>query len=212
MTGQQPAENRSGLFDSARAFVGFIRRYLIWILLVFVVGLFVYLVTHMAALSDDKGTGYDTPSKNPVPRWVSIRSSKVFARLGPSADHPVKWVYKQKGLPVQVISETRDWRLVCDPEGKTAWVRHDMVSSRRFIMTRTGQDTWLMDNPKPDARQKARLRPLVIATLDRCKNEWCRIEAEIGKAGSGKGGKLSGWVQKSLVWGVQDRPACQRPS
>src|SRR6201991_3487678 len=63
-----------------------------------------------------------TPSGMPVPRYVSLKFDKVNARAGPGDDHRLLWVYKVKGLPVQVVAETAEWRRICDPDGKLAWV------------------------------------------------------------------------------------------
>ena len=43
------------------------------------------------------------PSGQPVPRYVSLKFDKVYARAGPGEDHQLLWVYQAKGLPVQVI-------------------------------------------------------------------------------------------------------------
>lgn len=172
-----------------------------WLGAIFVACLFGYLITHMPLRAEDQGMGYDTPSKNPVPRWVSIRSSKVYARKGPSADHPVMWSYTQKGLPVQIISETKEWRLICDPSGATAWVRHDMVSAKRSVMAIGSRPVNLYAQAKETAQVKALLKPMALANLDRCKGAWCKISI----------GHEQGYVNASEIWGVAQEPVCQRP-
>ena len=47
-----------------------------------------------------------------VPRYVSLKRDKVYARKGPGVDYPALWIYRAKGLPVQVVAETLDWRRV----------------------------------------------------------------------------------------------------
>ena len=47
-------------------------------------------------------------SGKPVPRFESLRYSKVNGRIGPSGDHQIVWEYERAGLPVLVIKETRD--------------------------------------------------------------------------------------------------------
>jgi SH3-like domain-containing protein len=39
----------------------------------------------------------------PLPRFVSLSSEEVFVRSGPGSRYPVKYVYRKKGLPVEVI-------------------------------------------------------------------------------------------------------------
>ena len=77
--------------------------------------------------------GRPTPSGQPVPRWLSLKSSEVHARFGPGLDHRILWEYRVSGLPVQVIAETTEWRKICDPEGAVAWVHRSVVSSRRSV-------------------------------------------------------------------------------
>ena len=75
-----------------------------------------------------------TPSGLPVPRYVTLKFGKVNARSGPGDDHRLIWVYQAKGLPVQVVAETAEWRKVCDPEGHTAWVHKRVTDGRRNVI------------------------------------------------------------------------------
>ena len=70
-----------------------------------------------AAADDVKD--HPTPSGLPVPRYVSLKFDSVNARAGPSDDHRLLWVFHARGLPVQVIAETEDWRRVCDPTARS---------------------------------------------------------------------------------------------
>ena len=35
-----------------------------------------------------------------IPRFVSLKSDKVFVRTGPALRYPIKWVFIKEGLPV----------------------------------------------------------------------------------------------------------------
>ena len=93
-----------------------------------------------------------TPSGLPVPRWVSLKSGQINARVGPGNDYKILWTYRTRGLPVQVIAETRDWRRVCDPRGGVAWVNAGTTSGRRMVMRAKPQP--LPVRAKPDAALK----------------------------------------------------------
>ena len=69
-----------------------------------------------------------------MPRYVSLKRAKVSARKGPGVDYPALWIYSAKGLPVQVVAETLDWRRICDPDGGAVWVHRSMVDGRRTVM------------------------------------------------------------------------------
>ncbi len=146
---------------------------------------------------------YDTPSKLPVPRWAMLRKNEVFARSGPSKDNGVVWTYKVAGLPVQIISETRDWRLICDPSGGAAWVSKTMLQSQKTVINgNNGQRLEMRLTPGDTAPVSAYLKPHALAQLGKCKKDWCKVSA----------GGASGWVPVRTLWGMQTAPVCQRPN
>ncbi|HWT52310.1 MAG TPA: SH3 domain-containing protein, partial [Caulobacter sp.] len=77
-----------------------------------------------------------TPSGLDVPRYVSLKYAEVNARNGPDEAHQLLWIYHAKGLPVQVVAETREWRRICDPEGGLAWVHKRTTDGR--LLSRSG--------------------------------------------------------------------------
>ena len=139
-----------------------------------------------------------TPSGLPVPRYVVLKFDTVNARAGPGDDHRMLWVYKARGLPVQVIAETREWRRVCDPRGGLAWVHGRTVDGKRNVLG-ASPPAAIRSKAKPDAKVVAFLRPDALAALDECKSGWCRIKVE----------RVSGWVSAASVWGATDKPQCR---
>src|SRR5271156_1671575 len=85
------------------------------------------------------GPAAKTPSGFCIPRYVSLKRGEVFGRRGPGVDYPTVFVSHARGLPVQVIDETQDWRRVCDPDGGSVWVSRVMVDGRRTVMA-VGKD------------------------------------------------------------------------
>lgn len=146
---------------------------------------------------------FDTPSKLPVPRWAMLRKNEVYARSGPSKDNGVVWTYKVAGLPVQIISETRDWRLICDPSGASAWVSKTMLQSQKTVINgNNGQRLEMRLSPGDTAPVSAYLKPRAMAQVGKCKKDWCKVSA----------GGSSGWVPMRALWGMQTAPVCQRPN
>ena len=68
-------------------------------------------------------------SDEAFPRFESLRSDKVYMREGPSLQHPVKWVYRWKGLPVEVLGAYDVWRRVRDKDGIVGWIHVAMLST-----------------------------------------------------------------------------------
>jgi SH3-like domain-containing protein len=144
------------------------------------------------------GEPRETPSGLPVPRYVSLKFDEVNARGGPGDDYRLLWVYRARGLPVQVMAETKDWRRVCDPTGGLAWVKATGVDGRRTAMRLQDTPLPLLEKPRQGAQTRAVLAARAVARLDRCKGGWCRLKAPGG----------DGWAPQDAVWGADDRPQC----
>ena len=152
-----------------------------------------------AALAAPQAPERQTPSGMPVPRYVSLKFDKVNARAGPGDDHRLLWVYKARGLPLQIIAETSEWRRVCDPQGQTAWVHKRTTDGRRTVMNTQTTPTELFRKPKATARPAAYLNSRATAALDRCDKGWCKIHLE----------GASGWVREGALWGTSEAPQCR---
>ena len=127
----------------------------------------------------------------PVPRFVSMNSSKVNVRAGPGTRYPIKWVFQRKTLPVQIIAESDTWRKIRDFEGIEGWVHQRMLSGRRRAVV-TGAIQQLKREPQETAKTVALLEPGVILRLEKCSGAWCLVE----------GGSYEGWIGRQSIWGV----------
>lgn len=142
-----------------------------------------------------------TPSGLPVPRYVSLKFDKVNARAGPGDDHRLLWIYRVRGLPLQVVAETAEWRRVCDPDGQLAWVHKRTTDGRRMVINTQTLPVALRSRPKDVARVEAYLKPRAMATLARCEKDWCRVKAE----------DETGWVRAGELWGTAEAVQCRAP-
>lgn len=127
----------------------------------------------------------------PLPRFASLRASEVFLRAGPGTRYPVEWIYRRRGLPVQIIAEFDSWRKVRDWNGTVGWVHRAMLAGRRTAIT-IADDTVLRRSPEATAPALARAEPGVVARILACAGAWCRIEA----------GGIKGWTQRGTLWGT----------
>ena len=158
-------------------------------------GLFAALTAPAAAKTDteETRTGF---SGLPVPRFVELGKDKVYGRIAPSLDVDVVVVYRRAGLPVKVIAETKDnaWRRVQDHTGRKVWIHRSMLAENRHALTRSAG--LLFTRPGPGARPRARLEPGVMARLEHCEADWCRIRT----AG------YRGWTEREILWGSPVAP------
>jgi SH3-like domain-containing protein len=140
-----------------------------------------------------------TPSGYPVPRYVTLKFGTVNARSGPGNDHRLLYVYKVKGLPLQVVAETSEWRRVCDPEGRIAWVHKRTTDGRRNVINMDARPEALSRRPKPGSEPAAYLGVRALADLVRCEKGWCKVKAD----------GVAGWVREGALWGTAEAPQCR---
>lgn len=138
----------------------------------------------------------ETPSGQPVPRYVSLKFARINGRAGPDRSYPVRWVYQRKGLPVRVIAETEEWRRIQDAEGSTSWVHRRMIDGRRTAIVRPTRDMRTGMRTKPDsaARISAWAVDGVIVDITDERPGWREI----------KSGRFKGWVPAADLWGADN--------
>ncbi|WP_237708056.1 SH3 domain-containing protein, partial [Oceanicola sp. S124] len=127
----------------------------------------------------------------PLPRFVSMKSDKANIRRGPSKTHRIDWVFLRRDMPVEVVAEYGHWRQIRDHDGVGGWVHYVLLSGNRTVLVQEDMLA-LRFQPSPEARVIARLESGVIADLDKCDPEWCRLEVN----------GYRGWAPKSALWGV----------
>lgn len=126
----------------------------------------------------------------PLPRFVSLKPGKANLRRGPSAEYRIDWVFRRRGIPLEVIDEYGNWRRVRDWEGVSGWIYAPLLSGRRTAIAL--KNTEMRSRPTDTAFLVARIERGALLRLDACKSDWCRVLAE----------GLSGWVPRMALWGV----------
>jgi SH3-like domain-containing protein len=135
------------------------------------------------------------PSGFPVPRFLSLKSSKVNVRKGPSSDHDVAWVFQRKGMPVEVVAEFENWRKIRDSDGQEGWILQQMLSGRRFAMApvwNKDKAVALHDGESGRSATNAMLMPGAIAQVENCGGDWCYLVTD----------EYEGYARQTELWGV----------
>jgi SH3-like domain-containing protein len=130
----------------------------------------------------------------PLPRFVSLGADEIFVRAGPGLKFPVKWVFRKRGLPVEVVLEYESWRKIRDSEGGEGWVHSALLSGSRSGRVRAEKPVPVRQKPAEQARLRAYIEPGALAALKACEGGWCKIEA-VG---------YSGWMERQYIWGVYE--------
>ncbi|MEM9937662.1 MAG: SH3 domain-containing protein [Pseudomonadota bacterium] len=151
---------------------------------------FVPLGNHQA-VAEQEAQRVSQFSGKPVPRFESLRYSAVHGRQGPSLDHPILWRYERTGLPMLVVRETHGWRRVRDPDGDEVWMQARMLSPDPTAVLMG--EAVMRRKPDVDAAGVAQLKPGVIVELEACEGAYCQVKAD----------RLSGWIERGKLWGVE---------
>lgn len=126
-----------------------------------------------------------------LPRFVSLKTDEGNARRGPALDQRIDWVFVREDMPLQITAEYDNWRRVEDREGEGGWIHYSLLSGTRTVIV--DQDRLpLRTRPMENGPEVALLQQNVVAQLESCEADWCRISA----------GGYSGWAPKSALWGV----------
>ncbi|MEM9732946.1 MAG: SH3 domain-containing protein [Pseudomonadota bacterium] len=211
----EKSAGRTGLFVAMRANPAPLRRFAK--ITAFVGALTVGLALHheasasdtikTASLGDSVGAAQKIGKETglPLPRFVSLKAKVVNMRVGPGRKYGVRWQYRRRGLPVEVIQEFDQWRRIRDADGSTGWVLHSLLSSRRTavvapwekVQVKFGQPIrkTFFDGKKSarsDAATIARPQAGLIVDIDECADRWCAVEVR----------NYRFYLKQEALWGV----------
>src|SRR5262249_53561314 len=113
------------------------------------------------ANSQRKGTGL------PLPRFASLRAHEANVRSGPRTRHPSEWVFRRKGMPVEIVAEFENYGKIRDWQGAGGWVHQSLLTGKRsFIMP--AKPASLHKTPAKAADVIAKLEPEVTGEIRSC--------------------------------------------
>jgi SH3-like domain-containing protein len=132
----------------------------------------------------------------PVPRFVALAAGEANMRSGPGDNYPITWIYRRKGLPVEIVREYGIWRQVRDPGGTVGWVNKNLLTGERHAYVTKSVRT-LYERPDVQSRAVWRAEPGVVARILLCEQAWCNVSVE-GR---------SGYILRNQIWGVYPNEA-----
>ncbi|WP_171103631.1 MULTISPECIES: SH3 domain-containing protein [unclassified Ruegeria] len=127
----------------------------------------------------------------PLPRFVSMKAAEGNVRRGPSLTHRIDWVFKRRGMPLQITAEYGNWRKVQDRDGAGGWVHYALLSGVRTVLIESDLLP-VYASADPQSQVNAQFESGVVARLGSCTLDWCQISA----------GGYRGWTMKENLWGV----------
>lgn len=158
---------------------------------VLIVSLFLLFAVGLPAAQAEEAASILNPSGLPVPRFVTLKSDYVNARVGPGKRYPIRWVFRRKELPVSIVEEFANWRKIEDKDGDGGWVHKSLLSGNRSAIVKDGT-RYLYSRPDATSRPVVKLSENVIVRVTSCAPDWCELAVAAHK----------GWLRKTDMWGV----------
>ena len=54
--------------------------------------------------------------------YLSLKYNKVNVRYGPGIDYPIKFIYKKKNFPVEIVDKKENFRKIEDYKKNSGWI------------------------------------------------------------------------------------------
>ena len=122
--------------------------------------------------------------------FLSLKNNEVNVRVGPSIEYPIKFTYKKKYLPLEVLDKSETWRKIKDFENNSGWIHISQLSKKKSAIN-INNNSLLYKKPTIFSKPIAKLEIGRLTLIKKCKVKWCKIAS----------GGFSGWINKNSLWG-----------
>ena len=127
---------------------------------------------------------------NESKKFLSLKNNEVNLRQGPSFEYPIKFIYKKKYLPVEILDKSETWRKIKDFENNSGWIHASQLSKKKSAICKKNNSV-LYKKPTIFSKPIAKLEIGRLVLIKKCKVKWCKITT----------GGFKGWVFKNALWG-----------
>ena len=127
---------------------------------------------------------------NESKNFLSLKNNEVNLRQGPSFEYPVRFIYKKKYLPVEILDKSETWRKIKDFENNSGWIHASQLSKKKSAICKKNNSV-LYKKPTIFSKPIAKLEIGRLVLIKKCKAKWCKITS----------GDYGGWVFKNTLWG-----------
>ena len=122
--------------------------------------------------------------------FLSLKNNEVNLRQGPSFEYPIKFVYKKKFLPIEVLDKSETWIKIRDFENNSGWIHISQVSKKKSAINKKNNSI-IYKKPTIFSKPIAKLETGRLMLIKKCKVKWCKITS----------GDYEGWIFKNALWG-----------
>ena len=122
--------------------------------------------------------------------FLSLKNNKVYVRVGPSKEYPIKFIYKKKYLPLEVLDKSETWRKIKDFENNSGWIHISQLSKKKSAIN-INNNSVIYKKPTIYSKPIVKLEIGRLVLIKKCKEKWCKITS----------GGYNGWILKGSLWG-----------
>ena len=122
--------------------------------------------------------------------FLSLKNNEVNVRVGPSKKYPIKFTYKKKYLPLEILDKSETWRKTKDFEKNSGWIHISQLSKKKSAIN-TKNNSILYKKSTIYSEPIAKLEIGRLVLIKKCKDKWCKITS----------GDYSGWISEIFLWG-----------
>ena len=127
---------------------------------------------------------------NESKNFLSLKNNEVNLRQGPSFEYPIKFIYKKKYLPVEILDKSETWRKIKDFKNNSGWIHASQLSKKKSAICKKNNSV-LYKKPTIFSKPIAKLEIGRLVLIKKCKVKWCKITS----------GGFNGWIFKNSLWG-----------
>ena len=122
--------------------------------------------------------------------FLTLKNNEVNVRVGPSKKYPIKFTYKKKYLPLEILDKSETWRKTKDFEKNSGWIHISQLSKKKSAIN-AKNNSILYKKSTIYSEPIAKLEIGRLVLIKKCKDKWCKITS----------GDYSGWIFQSSLWG-----------
>ena len=122
--------------------------------------------------------------------FLSLKKNEVNVRVGPSKDYPIKFTYKKKYLPFEILDKFENWKKIKDFENNSGWIHTSLLSKKKSAIN-IKNNSILYKKPTIFSEPIAKLEAGRLMIIKKCKKNWCKVNSS----------SFEGWILKNSLWG-----------
>jgi SH3-like domain-containing protein len=122
--------------------------------------------------------------------FLSLKNSEVNLRQGPSFDHPIRFVYKKRFLPLIILEKSDVWLKTKDFQNNSGWIHISQLSNKKSAIN-IKQNSIIYKKSTIYSKPVARLEVGRLLLIKKCKADWCKVSTN----------NYNGWIFKKFLWG-----------